>query len=160
MTALRRLLEGLGMADVATYLQSGNVVFTTDQTDREAVSRLLYKAIGAEFGFEIPVIVRDEVEMAAVVEACPYRAQADADPTRVHVTFVEPMPAGKTWSGLDPARYAPESHTLGVGVIYMLLPSGIGRAKLPIALARLTKDVVATTRNWRTVVNLAGMLGN
>jgi uncharacterized protein (DUF1697 family) len=68
------------------------------------------------------------------------------------------MPTAERLAGLDPARYQPETHSLGPGVVYMHLPEGIGRARLPVALAKLTSGVVATTRNWRTVVNLAGML--
>jgi uncharacterized protein (DUF1697 family) len=48
--------------------------------------------------------------------------------------------------------------TVGEGVVYMHLPEGMGRAKLPVRLAKATSDVVATTRNWRTVANLAGMV--
>jgi uncharacterized protein (DUF1697 family) len=133
-------------------------VFTTDRSDRESVSRLLEEAISGEFGFEIPVILRDGAEMGAIVASCPYQAEAEADPTKVHVTFVEPMPSAETLLALDPSRYQPETQSQGPGVIYMHLPEGMGRAKLPVAMAKLTSGVVATTRNWRTVVNLVAML--
>ena len=159
MPALRELLEGLGMTDVATYVQSGNVVFTTNQQNREVVAHLLEEAIGAEFGFVIPVILLTGAEMAAVIGACPYRAEADSDPTKIHVTFVDPRPPPETWLAIDPVGFAPDVFAVGEGVVYMHLPEGMGRAKLPVRLAKATSDVVATTRNWRTVVNLAEMVG-
>ena len=159
MADLRRLLSDLGLDEVATYLQSGNAVFATDRADRVALSEEIEQALSDEFGFDVPTILRSGPEIEAVIVACPYRALADADPTKVHVTFLEPMPPTPTWTRVEAERFAPEEMAQGDGVLYMHLPEGMGRASLPVAVARVTSDVVATTRNWRTVVNLATMLG-
>lgn len=158
MADLRRLLSDLGLDDVATYLQSGNAVFSTDRADRAALTGEIERALADQFGFEVPTTLRTGTEIEAVIEACPYRAQADADPTKVQVTFLEPMPPTAIWAELEAERFGPEEMTPGDGVLYMHLPEGMGRAKLPEAVARATAGVLATTRNWRTVVNLATLL--
>jgi len=158
MADLRRVLETEGADDVATHLQSGNAVFTIGESDPDVVRGRLEAAIGAEFGFDVPLVLVTAEELAAVIAACPYRVQADADPTKVHVTFFDPMPSDDAWSGFDLAALAPEGMATGPGVLFMHLPNGMGRAVLPGLLAKATSKVTATTRNWRTVIKLAGML--
>ena len=158
MADLRRLLVSEGMEDVATYLQSGNAVFTTARASRDKVRQKVEWVLHAEFGFEVPVVLVTGAELSAVIEACPYRKEGDEDPTKVHVTFVEPMPSADVIAQIDLAAVAPEHLSLGPGVFYMHLPHGMGRAVLPDLLARQTTTVTATTRNWRTVLALAEML--
>jgi len=159
MANLRRVLATEGADDISTYLQSGNAVFTIGESDRDVLRGKLEAAIGAEFGFDVPVVLVTADELADVIAVCPYRVQADADPTKVHVTFFDPMPSDEAWSGIDLAAVAPEELAMGPGVLYMRLPSGMGRAVLPGLLAKATSEVTATTRNWRTVIKLADILG-
>lgn len=157
MPALRGVLERLGYIGVVTYLRSGNAVFSDDAGQSE-LKKPIEEALAAEFGFDVPVIVVTGRDLEVVIEACPFRPQADADPTKVHVTFLEPMPPSQPWSDIDPASVAPEEMATGPGVLYMHLPNGMGRAKLPTLLAKRTSGVVATTRNWRTVRALADLV--
>ena len=158
MADLRRVLESEGMENVATYLQSGNAVFTAGRQSRDKVRQKFESVLLAEFGFEVPVVLVTGPELSAVIEACPYRKEGDDDPTKVHVNFVEPMPPADAIAQIDLEAVAPEQLALGPGVIYMHLPNGMGRAVLPDLLAHQTTTVTATTRNWRTVLALAEML--
>lgn len=158
MADLRRVVESLGFDEVATYLQSGNVTFGADEPDREDLRKRLEQAIAARFGFEAPLILVSGPELTTVIEACPYRVEGDADPTKVHVTFFEPMPPNDALSKIQTASASPEEMAIGNGVVYMHLPNGMGRAILPGLVARATSKVVATTRNWRTVLALSEML--
>jgi uncharacterized protein (DUF1697 family) len=158
MADLREALEGLGFGGVATYLQSGNAVFESDSSDRAGLAGEIGALLADRFGFEVPVILRTADEMEALVELCPYPEQADADPAKVHVMFLEPMPDPKVWDGLDLERHRPEGFTPGDRALYLLLPHGMGRATLPAVLEKVVLPSVATTRNWRTVVNLARMV--
>jgi uncharacterized protein (DUF1697 family) len=158
MADLRRLFTNIGFDGVATYLQSGNAVFATERTDRVGLTDEIEKALLAEFRFEVPTILRTGPEMRSVIDSCPYFVQADADPTKVHFNFLEPMPPTAIWDDIEANRFAPEEMAPGEDVLYMHLPGGMGRAKLPDAVARATPGIKSTTRNWRTVVSLAGML--
>jgi uncharacterized protein (DUF1697 family) len=153
MADLRAVVESLGHTDVATYLQSGNVVFTP---------RKLHPALGDEITDELEaatgvrsnILTRTGAEMAAIVAANPY---AREDPTKVVVTFLAaPKPAAT--GGLDPAAFAPEGMTLCGCEVYLDLPFGQARSPLLTALAKAEPDDGrATSRNWRTVMALREM---
>lgn len=152
MADLRNLLKEAGFDDVTTYLQSGNAVFDVgDDTDLRSRLETL---ISERFGMKVGVVVVTPADMQLVIESCPYRAEADADPTKVHVTFLDP-PLG---AGLEVGEFSPDEFQLGPGVIYMHLPDGMGRSKLPGALDKATRNVLATTRNWRTVLAVNDLL--
>lgn len=71
MATLRSVFEQAGMGQVRTYINSGNVVFSTEETDREALSDALERAIGERFGFPVSVLVKDVDEMRSIVAALP-----------------------------------------------------------------------------------------
>ena len=165
MAELGDLVRSLGFGNVETYLQSGNVVFTGSGAPA-GVGRALEEGIRTRFGLEVPVVVRSKPQLARVVKGNPY-AGLGADPTTVHVTFLARAP--------DPAhreelvRLGAESGPGGaygddrmtpVGVdIYLYCPGGYGETKLTNAFVERRSGAVATTRNWRTVTALAGMVG-
>jgi uncharacterized protein (DUF1697 family) len=150
MADLRALLTDAGATDVETYIQSGNVVFGHAQRREAALRDLLGPRLREAFGFDIAVILRRADAWAAVVSGNPF---PDADPTRPLVSFLrDTAPAGAT-DKVDAARFAPEEFVRAGREIYLNLPHGAGRAKLPQALAR-AHGVPETTRNWKTVLRL------
>lgn len=155
MPALRDLLGGLGYADVATYLQSGNAVFTTAEADASRVAADIEERLEAELGLSTEVVLRTAGELRGVVERNPMEV---GDPAKYTVWFLLEPPAPTWLDGLDVASFAPEEMRAGRLEIYLNLPNGIGRAKLPVALGRRLK-VPATMRNWRTVTSLLALAG-
>lgn len=153
MADVRRAAVDCGLADVRTYLQSGNVLFATDD-DADAVARRLRGALVAAAGVEPDVIVRTREELRRVVEENPY-ADRDPGPTQVHVVFV-PGTAAASLPALDLASFAPEEASAVGRQVYLYLPGGAGRSKLAAVLAR-QKGPPGTMRNWRTVTALAGL---
>lgn len=154
MGDLRELYTGMGFEDVATYLQSGNAVFSTTRLDREVMTHELEEAMASRFGFEVPALLVDAPHLRKVVERCPYVEFATADPTRVHVVFVDPTP----FVGIDSKAFAPEEYSVGDGVVYVHLPDGMARSKLYDQLQRALVGVKATARNWRTTVSVLAMM--
>ncbi|MFG2333333.1 DUF1697 domain-containing protein [Streptomyces sp. NPDC048604] len=156
MAELRPLLEGLGHTRVRTYLQSGNAVFTTDgDAGEEQLTRELEQAIEKRFGFTVDCLVRDAAYLAAVADACPFPA-AELEGKQLHVTYYSAPVGPETFADLDPAAFLPEEFRLGDRALYLYAPEGLGRSKLAEVLHRpsRTKGIVATTRNWNTVVKL------
>jgi uncharacterized protein (DUF1697 family) len=84
MARLREVLEEAGYTEVATYVQSGNVVLSS-RRQPGSVERDLHRRLSAEFGFDIPVIVRSREQLAALVER--EGPAADQEPSRFLVTF-------------------------------------------------------------------------
>ena len=155
MAELRALLAELGLGDVRTYLQSGNAVFTSDHGDEDALAGQLRQAIGAHFGFDIDVLVRDHAYLKAVADACPFPA-ASLEGKQLHVTYFSELVDESRFASLDAAAFLPEEFRLGDRALYLFAPDGLGRSRLAETLARSgpPKGVIATSRNWNTVVKL------
>jgi uncharacterized protein (DUF1697 family) len=155
MPELRDLLTELGHRDVATYLQSGNAVFTSDAGDEQALTDPLERAVEKHFGFPVDCLVRSGPYLSAVADACPFPA-AELAGKQLHVFFFSQPVGPERFASIDAEAYLPEEFRLGVRALYLYAPDGIGRSKLAEALARpgLYKGVTATSRNWNTVVKL------
>jgi uncharacterized protein (DUF1697 family) len=157
MAGLREALEVAGFEDPRTYLQSGNVMVDSS-ADHHAVEATVARTISDAFGLDVAVLALTAPELARVVAENPYAAQAAADPTRVHAMFASPMPGPQAFDVAEAAAYHPEEYVPGPGVIYLHLPQGIGRAKLPAVLEKVLAASTVTTRNWRTVDALMAMI--
>lgn len=159
MAELREIASGFGWEDVTTYLQSGNLVFSTTAEVDQSES-MLEAALVERFGFEVPCLVLSADELDLVVAQCPFGLEGEADPTRVHVTFfkegpeIADFPVLAGWSNSNPDRFA-----LGGRVMYMHLPDGMHGSKLHPRLQKEATDPKATTRNWRTVIALQELAG-
>lgn len=156
MAALRDVLAGLGHGDVATYLQSGNAVFTdTTGADESTLAAALGDAIKERFGFAVDCLVRDADYLQAVAEACPFPA-ASLQGKQLHVTYFSERVGPERFAAIDQKSYLPEEFRLGDRALYLYAPDGLGRSKLADALSkpRLYQGTVATSRNWNTVVKL------
>lgn len=158
MGDLRTLLKDLGHTDVATYLQSGNAVFSSASPDEDALAAALEQAIEARFGFTVACLVRSGAYLAAVADACPFPA-AELQGKQLHVTYFDRQVDAARFAAIDPADYLPEEFRLGDRALYLYAPDGLGRSKLAVALARpaVVKGTVATSRNWNTVEKLVEM---
>ena len=160
MGDLRTLMEDLGHGGVRSYLQSGQAVFTADHGDEETLAAELAGAIEKRFGFAVDVIVRDHAYLKAIAEACPFPA-AELEAKQLHVTYFSAPVDADRFAEIDRAAYLPEEFRLGDRALYLYAPNGLGRSKLAEHLSkpRLNKDVIATSRNWNTVVKLVEMTG-
>ena len=152
MGDLRALVETLGGEDVATYVQSGNVVFRSAHPNAAAVARELTAALERDAGLSVAVAVRTGAELERIVAANPYADRED-DPAKLHVAFFVEPPRDGGLPDLE-ARAAPgESIVLAGAEAYLHLPAGMGRSVLAAAVEKHLGT--ATVRNWRTVLALA-----
>ncbi|EDY61387.1 MULTISPECIES: DUF1697 domain-containing protein [Streptomyces] len=158
MADLRALMEGLGYDGVRSYLQSGQAVFTADHGDEESLAAELTAAIEKRFGFPVDVIVRDHAYLKAIVDNCPFPA-AELEGKQLHVTYFSAPVDADRFAEIDQAAYLPEEFRLGDRTLYLYAPNGLGRSKLAEHLSkpRLNKGLIATSRNWNTVVKLVEM---
>jgi uncharacterized protein (DUF1697 family) len=155
MPALRECLASDGLKDVRTYVQSGNVVVSSDE-GREELAQRCSALITAEFGLDIAVIVRTRDELAHVVSLNPLKGVAD-NPKRYQVTFLSSELKREQLERLA-ALAAPAERLAAVGrELYSWHPEGIGRSKLWGRIAGTGLGVTATARNWTTVTTLLEM---
>lgn len=158
MAELRACLTALGLDNVATLLNSGNVAFDSTVTDRPAITRQIEAAIAATFGFEVGVIVRTIDDIREIVAAEPFARVRVTPETRLYVTFLKEKPA----STLKIPYESPDK-TLRIlrvadnavfSVVTLTAKSG-SVDSMSILEKESGKSI--TTRNWNTVVKLAAL---
>ncbi len=147
MAELRDLFAGLGHRDVRTYIQSGNVVFTSEaRPDAQEIE----SAIEERFRVTSTVVLRSAADLKRIAALDPF---GGTDRAKLHVGFLVRSPRQSAVSSLDQGRFLPERFSFAGQEVYLHLPDGMARTKLPDYLGRQLK-LVMTIRNWNTVNKL------
>ena len=152
MHALRSLFESLGHTDVTTYIQSGNVVFTAAG---EVTPATVQRAIERKLGLDVTVVLRTRAALKKIVKSNPF---SGVDLSKVHVGFMAAKPKASAAAELDATQFEPEAFVIKGSDLYLHLPNGMGRAKLPAYLDRRLKTPT-TVRTWNTVLKLLELAG-
>jgi uncharacterized protein (DUF1697 family) len=155
MPRLREVLEQAGFEDVRTYVQSGNIVLSSDAPPGDVAERC-EQVIAEEFGFDVPVVVRTRDELAAIVKRNPLRDVA-TEPKRYQVSFLDGKPDAKLVKELKSLAADSEEFAASGREFYAWHPEGVARSKLWNKLAGKGLGVTATARNWTTVTTLLEM---
>jgi uncharacterized protein (DUF1697 family) len=153
MASLRQTCESIGCTDVATYIQSGNVVLTSPLS-ASGLRVALEKAISEGLGVPAAVLLRTSAELSKVISGNPF---PDADARSIHVAFLTGKLDRAAAAAVPGLEFPPDELALRGAHVYLHLPNGMGRSKLAVALERRL-PVAMTLRNWRTVTKLGEML--
>jgi uncharacterized protein (DUF1697 family) len=149
MTALKDAYVAVGLKDVQTLLQSGNVLFRSNLRDRDALAKRITQELERRFELEIDVIVRTLAEVRMIVERGP--ASPRLDPRKLHVMFLSSAPDARQQASLAEAHKGPETLEMRGPEIYLYYPNGVGRSKLSGAFIERKLDTSGTARNWNTL---------
>lgn len=154
MAELRTLASELGWTGVATYINSGNVVFTSPKPDADLAAELT-AGIAERFGAAIGVVVagRDLVRRAA--EEHPF---ADGDPKRVHVGFSSVPVSDAVLARLREVATGSERVDADGTLLWLDFADGVAGSKLGVRLTTALKPGFVTARNLQTVRTLLAML--
>lgn len=156
MADFRESVESLGYADVATYIQSGNVVFRSSDAEVMVVERI--RAVVADrHGLSVPVVVRSGDELAGLVDRHPFAADG-IDPKLLHIAFLDRRP--DVTVALDPDRWLPDRWEVEGRELFLAYPGGSARSKMTIEQFERPWGVTATARNLNTVAKLAEIAGS
>jgi uncharacterized protein (DUF1697 family) len=157
MAALRDLCEAeLGWERVATYIQSGNVVFEA-KGKAEALEAALEKAIAARFGFDAPAMIRTASEWRTLLAANPFPKESEVEPNRVFLGVPKRDPEADAADRIAAKAAAGERVKASGGALWFHYPEGAGSSKLTPALIDRAAGCPVTARNWRTATKLAEM---
>jgi len=157
MAELRALCGALGWRDVATYIQSGNLVFTASET-REALEARLEEAIAGRFGMDVPAIVRTAAEWQRYAAANPFVDVAQDQPDRLMLLLAKKPPAAGAAAAIAAKAKAGEQVRQAGDALWIHYPEGAGKSKLTPSLIDRAVGSPATQRNFRTVLRLMEML--
>jgi uncharacterized protein (DUF1697 family) len=152
MAELRGIVGDIGCTDVATYIQSGNVVATSTLAAKTLAGRL-ESALEERFGFRPRTMVRTASEIGDVLAKNPF---ADQDTNKVHVGFLT-GPLGRNSTVPTVAESGADRAMIIGAHIYLYYPTGVGRTKMTQTPMWRAINEDCTVRNWRTVTKLAEM---
>lgn len=160
MELLRAMHERLGHREVASYIQSGNVVFSAKGTAKETAERIAGKIAAEfkeEFGFAARVMVVPGAAWGAMVRGNPYGTQAAKAPKTVHAGICEREPSAKGLKALLEKTGGSEKFVVKGGQVYLHAPDGFGTSKFAAGMEKAC-GVPMTVRNWSTVEAIGKML--
>ena len=169
MADLREVVTSLGHTGVTTYIQSGNVLFSTAEADTARLAAALEAAIEERFGIWASVVVLSREELAEVLAGNPY--PDEPNPKLVHVVFLNGKPPNDLLDRIAAAESAAaakgsrDTAQAAGRVLFLHTPDGFGTSELAQALFRIIgvprkqkkQDVAATARNWATATKLLSL---
>jgi uncharacterized protein (DUF1697 family) len=160
MEHLRKLMETEGYKNVATYIQSGNVVFSTDETDKAKIKREMETLLYREYGHDVFNFILEEAELQKAVDNNPY-TKAEPEPSGVKKYFVTFLSGEATVQGLDQMkkynRSDDEFKAVG-SIMYLKLSQSAADSKLSNSFIESKMSLKSTTRNWNTTLKLLELL--
>lgn len=158
MAELGRIFTSLGLKNVKTYIQSGNVLFESSKTDPIALTKEIEKGLHAAVGFEVPVVLRTIAELEAIVKLDPFKkVKSDAN-AKLFVTFLVDPPKSKPKIPLLSPRKDCEIIQLTgreVFTVAFAMPNGRSAEFMVLIEKEFGKSV--TTRNWNTVIKILAL---
>ena len=154
MKDLASIFSKIGCADVATYIQSGNVIFKAPAKLAGGVAETVTKKIEAEFGLRVPVLLRSAGQLAKAIAGNLFLNEGVSEDF-LHVAFLRDLAT----ASLDQDRSPGDRFVVCGAEIYLHLPNGAARTKLTNAYFDSHLQTVSTMRNWRTVLKIAAMMG-
>jgi len=157
MADLRDLLTQLGLADVRSVLQSGNLVFGATGRTSAQLERLLETEAEKRLALKTDFFVRTAKEWQGVVAHNPFRKEAARDPGHLVVMFLKHASSATGVEALQQAIKGREVVAAGSKHLYIVYPDGIGRSRLTNAVIDKQLGTRGTGRNWNTVLKLAAL---
>ena len=149
MRDLVGVLEGLGLKNVKTYIQSGNVVFQSAHTNAIELSRKISAAIEKAHGLAPQVLLLGIKELQDAMASNPF-PEGEHEPKTLHLFFLDSVPQNPDLEILESIKTKSEQFKLINQVFYLYAPDGIGRSKFAAKVEKAL-GVAVTARNWRTV---------
>ena len=150
MPELKSLFENIGFQNVATYIQSGKVIFSAKEKFNKKLEDKISSAIKSKLGFDVPVIVVTPEEIEYVIQNNPF-FKKKKESERLYVTFLSENPLAENIKKLHAVDYSPEEYIIDGRYIYLFAPNGYGKAKLNNNLFENKLKVSGTTRNIKTI---------
>ena len=157
MDVLKSMFESLYFRNVRTYIQSGNVIFSTIQTELQVLEDLIREQIEKDFGFVVPIIVLTKESLQEIVDQNPFAKDTEKEMSFMHVTFLADKPKEYDETIIQNKIQVGEEIHFASNAVYLYLPNGYSGTKLNNNFLEKKLQVVATTRNWKTTKELLNL---
>jgi uncharacterized protein (DUF1697 family) len=159
MSDLSALYNDLGFIEPETFIQSGNVIFSTiSDILIPDIARAIETAIYNIYSFDVPVMIRTVQEMRDLITSNPYLEEVNFDPAKMAVIFLHENPSESQILKVAAVDYPPDKFRIIGREIYTFCPNGFGRTKIYTNFFENKMKVTGTARNWKTVTTLLGLV--
>ena len=151
MAELRSALDAAGFANVATYIQSGNIALDTDENPNDVTARI-EQLLVEHFDVEVPVVSIAQSDVESVLNAAPF--DADGNPSYQLIYF----PGGTVdiagLEGIDRAKYPGDQITGTANAVYVDYDGGQSTSKLTVKALEKAASTTLTGRNVKSAAKL------
>ncbi|WP_299520214.1 DUF1697 domain-containing protein [Winogradskyella sp.] len=154
MAELRKLLSKSDLANVKTYIQSGNVIFQSILDDSKILEEKIRNSILDYFGFEISVLVRTRNQLLKLFEDCPFSNEKKENS---YFAILSDIPDKDLVKKAYEKTYENEEYAILNDGLYFYCTNGYGNAKFSLNYFEKKLKVNATSRNYKTMVKLLTM---
>ena len=158
MAELKALHESLGLKNVLPYIQSGNVVFTSDDTDVTHLQKQIEASFEKRFGFHAEVFIRTSADLSEILQNNPFQGQDNKESKWTVVMFLASPPDATAQENLLKTYTGPEEILFIGKEMYIYYPEGQGRSKLSGTFIEKKLKTPGTARNLNTVLQLQKMM--
>ena len=158
MTELKRMFESIGLSRIETYIQSGNVIFESNEKEDTLRKKIEYE-IETKFGFSAVVVLRTAAELEQIIWDCPFSEEevieaesSNSEGESLYVSLLTQAPSQEKIDFLNTFKSESDEYRIKNRDIYLLFRHSIRNSKLANNLQKL--DIPATVRNWKTINRL------
>ena len=157
MKDLKSLCSSLGLKEVTTYIQSGNIIFSNDQSNKD-IESAIETAIFETYGFEVPVIVFSGEYLKQAVENNPFVNEEDVSVSQLHLTFLKRTLNNLLVNNLKEIKAQEDQFVIIDTQVYIKCQGKYHQSKYSNNFFEKHLKVGATTRNWKTVLKLLDLI--
>lgn len=158
MKELPDLFLKLGLGDVKTYIQSGNIIFKNGTgLDDAFLEEKIEQEIKQKFDAKVSVMVRSVSDLKSLASRNPFLKEPDFDPSRMAVIFLQEKASQDGINKVKDIDYPPDKFRISGREIFLYCPNGFGRTKLYTNFFEKKMGVIGTSRNWKTISTIVDM---
>lgn len=154
MAELREILAKSGLENIRTYIQSGNVIFQSLETDKSTLELKIHNAIKLYFGFEVPVLVLTPQELKNIFDSSPFPKEKKENS---YFMMLYSKADKDLVDNISELSYPNEEFKITDKAVYFYCSVGYGKAKLGNNFFERKLKVTATARNYKTMVKLLSL---
>ena len=152
MEVLKKLALNLNFAQVQTYIQSGNLLFQTEETDERLLSHQIHQAIQEELRLDIPVLTLSATTFETLVRQCPFTQTEEQ--AQLYISFLHSTPTVQNHTHILEKKTVEEHVAFSDSAAYLVATNGYGHTKITNTLLEQKLCITATTRNYKTCIKL------
>lgn len=154
MAELRQLLTQVGFENVQTYIQSGNVIFQCADEKSCNMALKIHETIKTHFGFDVSVLVKTPSQLQKIFNDSPF---SEEKKEYSYFTFLYTVPDNDIKADVSKIAHPNEEFIITDNCVYFYCSTGYGRAKCNNNFFERKLKIIATARNYKTMVKLLSL---